>query len=238
MPRQDYCLTSGVFRNNLLGGTIGPVDGSSRGFALSLILVRWGGAAAVLGGMLFIAKLVWDMTNSVPASGTDLTDTLFFLVPLLWLVGLAGFFARYAERYGTLGNMAFIVCLSGLAVGFIGSLAGVWAEPLRLLYWLGFRFLCIGAVLVGIATIEARALPREVGILLLILGSLGLGRALFMFLQATMGATGFEAPEAQSALGTFLSLWSGTFASVLGLMFGLAWVWLGYILWTGRTEAV
>ncbi len=194
--------------------------------------------AAILGGALFSAKIFWDMADVVPPYATDVTDALFFLVPLLLLLGLAVFYARCAERYGALGTMGSIMGLISLAAGVIGSVAGIWAEPLRLLYWLGFRFLCIGLVLLGIATIRAQALPRGWDILPLVLGLLGLGRALFMFLEGTMGATGLGAPEAQSALGNFLSLWAETLASVLGLLLGLGWVWLGYALWTGKTEVV
>ena len=208
------------------------------GSALSLNFVRWDGLAAVLGGVLFFGMILWDMTGNVPAYGTDVTDTLFFLVPLLWLVGLWGFCARHEERYGVLGTIGLVTGLIGLAAGFIGSLVGLWAELFWLLYWLGVRFLYIGLVLLGIATIRARAMPHGWAALMLILGSLGLGRALFMFLEVTMGATGLETSEAQSALalGSFLSLWSGTFASVLGLLLGLGWVWLGYTLWTSKTE--
>jgi hypothetical protein len=190
---------------------------------LFLNLARWGGLAAILGGALFFTKILWDLVGIVPANTINITDVLFFLVPLLWLVGLAGFCAQHAERYATLGKVGLATSLIGLAAGFVGSLLGVWVDPLGLLYWLGFRFLCIGLVLLGIATIRARALPRRWGALVLILGSLGLGRALFMFLEATMGVAGIEAPEAQSALGAFLSLWAGTIASVLGLLFGLGW---------------
>jgi hypothetical protein len=203
---------------------------------LYLNFARWGGLAGILGGTLFFTKILWDLTGVVPANTFDVSDALFFLVPLLWLVGLTSFCARYIERYGALGKTGLVTSLIGLAAGLFGSLLGVWAEPLGLLYWLGFRFLCIGLVLLGIATIGARALPRRWGTLVLILGSLGLGRALFMFLEATMGVAGIEAPEAQSALGVFLSLWAGTIASVLGLLLGLGWVWLGYVFWTGKPE--
>lgn len=205
---------------------------------MSLNLVRWGGVAAVLGGVLYFALILWDLTGNVPAYGTDVTDALFFLVPLLWLVGLWVFCARHAERYGALGTIGMITGLTGLAIGFIGSLVGLWAELFWLLYWLGVRFLYIGLVFLGIATIRARAMPHGWAALMLILGSLGIGRALFMFLEATTGATGLEAPDAQSVLGTFLSLWSGTLASVLGLLLGLGWMWLGYTLWTSKTETV
>jgi hypothetical protein len=46
-----------------------------------------------------------------------------------------------------------------------------------------------------------------------------------------------NAPEAGDELGTFLSSWAGTLTSVLGLLFGLGWVCLGYALWAGKSEA-
>jgi hypothetical protein len=203
---------------------------------LSLDVICWGGLAAILGGVLYFALILRDLMGNVAAYGTEVTDALFFLVPLLWLVGLWGFCVRYAERYGALGTIGMVTGLVGLAVGLIGSLVGLWADLFWLLYWLGVRFLYIGLVLLGIATIRARAMSRGWAALLLTIGSLGLGRALFVFLEATMGATVLEASEAQSALDEFLSSWSATVASVLGLLLGLGWVWLGYALWTGKTE--
>jgi hypothetical protein len=198
--------------------------------------LRWSGLAAVLGGVLFSAKILWEMAGVVPLNTTDITDTLFFIVPLLWLAGLSGFYARCTERYGPLGNTGFMLSLAGLTVGTIGSLVGAWIEPLWLAYWLGFRFLCLGLVLLGIATIGARALPRGWSVLPLVLGLLGLGRAFFMFFAVTRGATLFEAPEGQGELGSFLASWAGTLTSVLGVLFGIGWTLLGYALWVGKTE--
>src|SRR5215210_5610156 len=194
------------------------------------------GLAAMLGGVLFSGKVLWDMINITPPHAADVTDLLFFFAPLLLLIGLAGFCTLCAQRYETLGKVGCVISLSGLAVGTIGSLIGVWIEPLRLAYWLGFRFLCIGLVLLGIATIGARALPRGWSILPLVLGLLGLGRAFFMFFAVTRGATLFEAPEGQGESGSFLASWAGTLTSVLGVLFGIGWVLLGYALWTGKTE--
>jgi hypothetical protein len=203
---------------------------------LSFSVVRWGGLAAILGGVLYFALILRDLMGKVPAYGIDVTHALFFLVPLLWLLGLWGFCVRHAEHYGALGTIGIFTGLIGLAVGFIGSLVGLRAELFWLLYWLGVRFLYIGLVLLGIATVRARAMSRGWAALILIIGSLGLGRALFVFLEATRGATLLEASEAQGALGDFLSLWSATVASVLGLLLGFSWVWLGYVLWTDKTE--
>src|SRR5918994_302417 len=202
-----------------------------------LNFLPWSGLAAMLGGALFSGAVLWNMTNIRPSNATDVTDFLFFLAPLLLLIGLAGFCTLLAQPYGTLGKLGCFLNLSGLAVGTIGSLVGVWIEPLRLAYWLGFRFLCIGLVLLGVATIKAQALPGGWSALPLALGLVGLGRTLFMFFAVTMGSTGLNAPEAGDELGTFLSSWAGTLTSVLGLLFGLGWVCLGYTLWAGKSEA-
>src|ERR671916_3058813 len=197
----------------------------------------WSGLAAMLGGVLFSGKVLWNMIGLRPSHATDVTDLLFFFAPLFLLIGMAGFCTLCAQRYGTLGKMGCIISLSGLAVGTIGSLVGVWIEPLRLADWLGFRFLCIGLVPLGVATIKAQALPGGWSALPLVLGLLGLGRTLFMFFAVTMGSTGLDALEAGDELGTFLSSWAGTLTSALGVLFGLGWLCLGYALWVGKTEA-
>ena len=54
----------------------------------SELLLRWSGLAAALGGVLFSAKILWEVAGVVPLNTTDITDTLFFIVSLLWLAGL------------------------------------------------------------------------------------------------------------------------------------------------------
>ena len=197
---------------------------------MSLSLIRLCGLAAIVGGALLFGKILWDTMGVVPPYEPDITDTLFFFVPLLLLTGLAGFYLRYAGGLGALGQTGFLMGLSGLAAGAMGSLGGIWLEPLRLAYWLGFRFLCVGLVLVGVAALRERTLPGLLSAVVLILGLLGWGRALFMLSVVTTGPTRSKAPEAQGILGTFLSLWAGTLASVLGLLFALGWMGLGVAL--------
>jgi hypothetical protein len=83
------------------------------------------GLAAMLGGVLFSGKVLWNMIDIRPSHAIDVTDLLFFFAPLFLLIGLAGFCTLCAQRYGTLGKVGCIISLSGLAVGTIGSLAGV-----------------------------------------------------------------------------------------------------------------
>jgi hypothetical protein len=83
------------------------------------------GLAAMLGGVLFSGKVLWNMIDIRPSHAIDVTDLLFFFAPLFLLIGLAGFCTLCAQRYETLGKVGCIISLSGLAVGTIGSLAGV-----------------------------------------------------------------------------------------------------------------
>ena len=86
--------------------------------------LQWSGLAAMLGGVLFSGKVLWNTIGIRPSHATDVTDLLFFFAPLLLLIGLAGFCTLCTQRYGTLGKLGCVVSLSGLAVGTIGSLVG------------------------------------------------------------------------------------------------------------------
>jgi hypothetical protein len=90
---------------------------------VSLTLARWSGLAAMLGGVLWDLKAILDADDAV-AGPNGATDALFFVVPLLLLVGLAGLYARYAGLVPGLGQTGFIRGFMGLALlvaGFVAS---------------------------------------------------------------------------------------------------------------------
>jgi hypothetical protein len=72
----------------------------------------------------------------------------------------------------------------------------------------GVLALVVGFALLGIAVLRARVLPRWVA-LLLVVGSLAM--------------LGFNDQNAQA---------------LMAILFGIAWMVVGYVLWSGRSEAI
>lgn len=133
-----------------------------------------------------------------------------------------------ATRVGTLGVRAgcvFVVAASLLA---IGSGDVTW----RSMLWFGWFLLYAGAAALGVAVATTDELPRRPGTLLLV-GSLP------VFQAATMVATGAAAdpdsfgPVVPLALTTPLRV---TVATLLWLVFGAAWAWLGWSLWSEQAR--
>jgi hypothetical protein len=138
-----------------------------------------------------------------------MATTLNFVVPALFLVGLAGFYVLCEGRVGQIGKI-------GLVLGFAGSAMGVaYAVPwsafatrddwLSSLAWLGtilvwwLHVFLTGLPLAGIAAVGARTL-RGVGILLLAMGAFG-----WAYCITDSGAI-LEARLAHVGLGLFFSL--------------------------------
>jgi hypothetical protein len=172
-----------------------------------------GGLAAGLGGVLF---LVWGYLDRDGASSyfTAIENTLDSIVPLLFLVGLVGLYARCKGRTGWIGGTGFALSFVGAVVGILYSSLDIWAccdhvfadltqrgVPIILLDWLFWLF--IGLTIVGIAT------GRKLG---WGWGALSLSIVLF----------GWPYYLTEMGLGHV----------VFGILFGLSWVVLGYALWS------
>jgi hypothetical protein len=156
-------------------------------------LIRWSGLAALVGGVLIA---VLDVAESVISGGQPesviagttalIIVRIAFLVPiLLILLGLVGLYARQAEQAGSLGLIAFLVAFSGtvMVFGLQWSGAFLWpwladvapelldTEPTTLLvaaFMLGFVLLALGWLLFGLASLQARVLPRGAAVLLMV----------------------------------------------------------------------
>ena len=179
---------------------------------MSLMLARWSGLASMLGGVLWSLKAILDADDAV-AGPNGATDALFFAVPLLLLVGLAGLYARYAGPVAGLGQTGFIQGFIGLALlvaGFVASFS-FNVEGAGQILSFGFLILAFGLILLGFATLKTEALPR------------------WNFLPLTMGV-----------LIPLEVILSGVAAvsAVLSVLFGIGWVLLGYLLWTDTDETL
>ena len=140
-------------------------------------LIRWGGPALMLGGMLWVLTYVVEILIGVALGeavynradpGASLLEWLwpvFFMGAIFSLgVGLLGVWARLEGRSKVLGMPgALLACVAIIAVSInLVTLAGVSGEPAASddLGFLGVIGTLGGSILLGVATLRAKVLPR------------------------------------------------------------------------------
>ena len=191
---------------------------------------RLGGLGALLGGTLWVAAL-----GVAQLLSADLTA--FVVLPVLCLMlGVAALEARQAKNAGRLGGAGFLIALLGcvvLAYGsvgemtFTGTVAGRTFGPLVLGGMAPGAFIFgVGAMLLALSSIAANVLPRLSPVPLLV-GAVGV-------MVAGGWAVGHQLLDGAPA-----RIFPVQTAPLLGLwaIFGVGWLWLGYLLWTeGRHD--
>ena len=202
-------------------------------------LMRWAGLSAMVAGLCFIVVGMFHPVN-VPAAVTTATwiNVHIFATAMgfFGLFGMAGLYARQAEKAGWLGLAGFVLVSLWLGLmlpfsfveafilprlatespafveGFLGMFTGIASEiDLGILptFWnISGPMYIFGPLLFGIATFRARVLPRWAGALLV------LGAVL-----VPVGA--LVPPEYQPRIMVPV---------------GLALAWLGYALFSERRE--
>lgn len=140
-------------------------------------LIRWGGPAMLLGGLLWILTYVVEIVIGVTLgpetySQADPSASLFeWLWPVFFMgaifflgVGLLGVRARLEGRSKKLGIAGALLAAVAVVAASINLLllAGVFGEATALdsFGFLGVIGVIFGAILLGIATLRARVLPR------------------------------------------------------------------------------
>jgi hypothetical protein len=143
-------------------------------------LVKWGGLASVVGGALWAVTPLREPILGGRFPGHPVFrpyNLLLVVIAVLLTVGLLALHNRYKGRYGRLGSVGVVVIVVGYALLFFGSIPAVFLSPDSLrgltmagqdLGFLGALVAGIGAVLLGIALLRARAASR-LGVLLLII---------------------------------------------------------------------
>jgi hypothetical protein len=200
-------------------------------------LIRWAGLSAVVGGLVFAARIhPSDTLASVTTSEWLIVHAVGVAMCLLIMLGIAGIYARQVEEAGWLGLAGFLLLevmwaltaafqfaealiLPLLATeapsfveGFVGITSGATGASnlgaLPTLFSVTSVFYLLGGVLFGIATFRAGILPRwAAGVL----------------------AVGTVAPLA-------LSLLPHEFVRMAAVPVGFALASLGYALWSERRE--
>ena len=154
-------------------------------------IIRWGGLAAMLGGVFWV---VWSLLGRVSfeAAGSPFADGLLLLAALLTLAGLAGLHALQGGSYGRIGRAGFYTTAVGLLLQALAALllllmgSDAWEVTLQ---WLvapvGSLIVLVGLVLYGAATLQARVLARWCGVGLIVVPPL----AFYMNSKTFMGAS-------------------------------------------------
>jgi hypothetical protein len=190
---------------------------------------RIGGFGALVGGTLWVASF---------GVAQAISPELKFLVVgpvLLMLLGLAALQARHATGSGRMGKAGFGLTLVGLvllAYGSVGdaiisgTVSGHEFGPIVVAgLAAGSLVLGAGAALTALSVIIANVMPRLSPIPLLI-GATGVAAAGGIALgHQFVGGSGDVFPL---PVGPLAALWA---------VFGLGWLWLGYLLWVERTPA-
>jgi len=127
-------------------------------------LIRWGGLAAVLAGVLRAAASLWP--------SVELTVTLelyYLLVDILILFGILGVYGFLAERSGVAGLLGFLLGVVGAAIiaGPDGEIGGVD------MYAAGSAVLAVGLVFLAVGSWKAAMLPYWVLMLWVLTAVLG-----------------------------------------------------------------
>jgi hypothetical protein len=139
-------------------------------------LVRWDALGAFLAGVAWIVSGLISL--AIPGQGTEeigsssyyLLETMFCIASVGMLGGLVGLHARQWPTYGALGAAGFYAAFIGTALILVSTMATILVgrEVLDWLFILGFSGTSVGLILLGVATLRGRVLPRWSGVLLIV----------------------------------------------------------------------
>ena len=174
-------------------------------------ITRWGGIVAMLGGVFWA---VWSnlFRVSFEAAGGPFSDGLLMFAALLTLGGLAGLHALQGGNYGSIGRAGFYTAAVGLLVQALAALfllmgSDAWEGTLL---WV---VVPVGSLIVLIGSVIYGAATLEARVLA---RWCGLGLIVVPPIAFYMNG----------------KLFYGSLA-----LFGMLWVALGYVLWSGRGTA-
>lgn len=202
-------------------------------------LMRWSGLALALGGIgiaLFLITL-YPLGNFLApeafvTSQSVLAHTFHWIGATFALLGLVGWQVKQRAQTGLMGLIGFILAFIGTTMTLVGGVSAGYIFPVlaheaphafapqgplfassnAVPFFIGFGAFMLGYVLLGIATIQAKILPRWGAVLVMI------------------GSILFNLPP--QPIGPF-----PTFLTLLGaILFGAGAVWIGWALRSDKSE--
>ena len=200
-------------------------------------LIRWAGLSAVVAGICYVLVGVFHPLN-IPASVTTsrwiAVHIAAMAMSIFGLFGMAGLYARQAEKSGWRGFAGYVLLslwlalilgftfvevfvlpvLATTAPAFVEGWMAMFGGPagaldlgsLPTLWTISGPIYILGGLLFGIATFLAGILPRWAGVLL----------------------------AAGTVLGPVAILFPPELQPKVAVPVGLALIWLGYALWSER----
>lgn len=96
-------------------------------------LIRATGVVAMLAGALFVVVQVIHPPETVEAVATDawaVVHYITFAMLTLFVIGIAGIYARQVEKLGWLGLAGFVILNVGLLLNIAGASIEAFVEPL------------------------------------------------------------------------------------------------------------
>jgi hypothetical protein len=166
-------------------------------------LIRWGAIAWLLSALTGVASILLAPSdyaaNAVLSNHWIPAHALLSISYMLFLFGLIGFYLVQAEKARRLGSIGFVLTFFGVLVLTAQTIVSAWilpvmalqpnmpntayamldpAGPLPNFSWVVFAAYIpagIGLIMMGIATMRARVLPRWAGLLLIIATVLDFG---------------------------------------------------------------
>jgi hypothetical protein len=142
---------------------------------MSSDLVRWGGSAGVLAGVMFVLVGILNLIAPQQRVSFDsfsdyLSEIILVVAFAVTLVVIAGLHALQRGRYGRLGAASSLITFVGYALIVVVAAVTVLVggEALLAVRLIGALAVLIGSVLLGAMTLRARVLPWWCGVLLIV----------------------------------------------------------------------
>lgn len=176
--------------------------------------IRWGTPGAILSGLAFTALSLLSLATPEPAS---FLDVIFAAAWLSTVIPVVGLHAAQEGRDGLLGRAGTVMLVGGAVASCLGTTA--IAAGAMSFAWLSFPvgalLLLAGLVVLGLAILRARVLPRWCG------------AALILALPLTVVAGAVLGVQSESGFGDYPGV----------IVVGLVWLAVGYALRSRGTAA-
>lgn len=128
---------------------------------MSTTLVRWGGFAAMVAGLLYFVGYAGMDELLRPMMSNLGGHVVLGLAGLATMLALVGLLARDVGRSARLGTAGYVLSFVATAVFSVGNLAeGVFAMEIGVvLFGVGLMILTVGVVVLGFGLRRAKVLP-------------------------------------------------------------------------------